>query len=93
MDTKESSCQTELDEILRRRMEEFGHELEQVRQTMEKESAEEKEDFEMRVRNEYNEIIKAKDEPVKVFKTLNSWQCNILGKFHILKKFSRSELS
>ena len=41
-------------------------ELEQVRQTMEKESAEEKEDFEMRVRNEYNEIIKAKDELIRV---------------------------
>ena len=60
-DTKESSCQTELDEILRRQMEEFEDELEQVRQTMEKESADEKENFEMRVRNEYNEIIKAKD--------------------------------
>ena len=62
IDTKESSCQTELDEILRRKMEEFEDELEQVRETMEKECAEEKEDFEMRVRNEYNEIIKAKDE-------------------------------
>ena len=66
MDTKESSCQTELDEILRRQMEEFEDELEQVRETMEKESAEEKEDFEMRVRNEYNEIIKAKDELIRV---------------------------
>ena len=66
IDTKESSCQTELDEILRRQMEEFEDELEQVRQTMEKESAEEKEDFEMRVRNEYNEIIKAKDELIRV---------------------------
>ena len=65
MDTKESSCQTELDEILRRQMEEFEDELEQVRETMEKESAEEKEDFEMRVRNEYNEIIKAKDELIR----------------------------
>ena len=35
MDTKESSCQTELDEILRRQMEEFEDELEQMRQTME----------------------------------------------------------
>ena len=33
---------------------------------MEEESAEEKEDFEMRVRNEYNEIIKAKDELIRV---------------------------
>ena len=33
-------------------MEESEDELEQVRETMEKESAEEKEDFEMRVRNE-----------------------------------------
>ena len=49
--TTESSCQTEL-EILRRQMEEFEDELEQVRETMEKESAEEKEDFEMRVRND-----------------------------------------
>ena len=65
-DTKESSCQTELDEILRRQMEEFEEELEQVPETMEKESAEEKEDFEMRVRNEYNEIIKAKDELIRV---------------------------
>ena len=55
MDTKESSCQTELED-----------ELEQVRQTMEEQSAEEKEDFEMRVRNEYNEIIKAKDELIRV---------------------------
>ena len=61
MDPNESSCQTELHEILRRQMEEFEDEWEQVRGTMEKESAEEKEDFEMRVRNEYNEIIKAKD--------------------------------
>ena len=59
MDTKESSCQTELDEILRRQMEEFEDEWEQVRGTMEKESAEEKEDFEMRVRDKYHEIIKA----------------------------------
>ena len=66
IDTKESSCQTELDEILRRQMEEFEDELEQVRETMEKEFAEEKEDFEMRVRNEYNEIIKAKDELIRV---------------------------
>ena len=66
IDTKESSCQTELDEILRRQMEEFEDEWEQVRGTMEKESAEEKEDFEMRVRNEYNEIIKAKDELIRV---------------------------
>ena len=66
IDTKESSCQTELDEILRRKMEEFEDELEQVRETMEKECAEEKEDFEMRVRNEYNEIIKAKDELIRV---------------------------
>ena len=66
IDTKESSCQTELDEILRRQMEEFEEELEQVRETMEKECAEEKEDFEMRVRNEYNEIIKAKDELIRV---------------------------
>ena len=66
IDTKESSCQTELDEILRRKMEEFEDELEQVRETMEKECAEEKEDFEMRVRNEYNEIIKAKEELIRV---------------------------
>ena len=66
IDTKESSCQTELDEILRRQMEEFEEELEQVRETMEKECAEEKEDFEMRVRYEYNEIIKAKDELIRV---------------------------
>ena len=66
IDTKESSCQTELDEILRRKMEEFEDELEQVRETMEKECAEEKEDFEMRVRNEYNEIIKAKKELIRV---------------------------
>ena len=66
IDTKECSCQTELDEILRRQMEEFEDELEQVRETMEKEFAEEKEDFEMRVRNEYNEIIKAKDELIRV---------------------------
>ena len=65
IDTKESPCQTELDEILRRKMEEFEDELEQVRETMEKECAEEKEDFEMRVRNEYNEIIKAKDELIR----------------------------
>ena len=66
IDTKESSCQTELDEILRRQMEEFEEELEQVLETMEKECAEEKEDFEMRVRYEYNEIIKAKDELIRV---------------------------
>ena len=66
IDTKESSCQTELDEILRRIKEEFEDELEQVRETMEKECAEEKEDFEMRVRNEYNEIIKAKNELIRV---------------------------
>ena len=66
MDTKESSCQTELDEILRRQMEEFEDEWEQVRGTMEKESAEVKEDFEIRVRNEYNEITKAKDELIRV---------------------------
>ena len=66
IDTKESSCQTELDEILRRKMEEFEDELEQVRETVEKECAEEKEDFEMRVRNEYNEIIKAKEELIRV---------------------------
>ena len=66
IDTKESSCQTELDEILRRKMEEFEDELEQARETMEKECAEEKEDFEMRVRNEYNEIIKAKKELIRV---------------------------
>ena len=66
IDTKESSCQTELDEILRRKMEEFEDELEQARETMEKECAEEKEDFEMRVRNEYNEIIKAKEELIRV---------------------------
>ena len=66
IDTKESSCQTKLDEILRRQMEEFEEELEQVRETMEKECAEEKEDFEMRVRYEYNEIIKAKDELTRV---------------------------
>ena len=45
IDTKECSCQTELDEILRPQMEEFEDELTQVRQTMEKEFAEEKEDF------------------------------------------------
>ena len=66
MDTKESSCQTELDEIQRRPMEDFEDEWEQVRGTMEKESAEEKEDFEMRVRNEYHEIIKAKDKLIRV---------------------------
>ena len=33
-------------------MEKFEGELEQVRETMVKESADEKEDFEMRVRNE-----------------------------------------
>ena len=37
---------------MRRQMEESEDELEQVRETMEKESAEEKEDFEVRVRNE-----------------------------------------
>ncbi|CAH3166766.1 unnamed protein product [Porites evermanni] len=47
-------------------MEEFEEELEQVRETKEKEWAEEKEDFEMRVRNEYNEIIKAEDELIRV---------------------------
>ena len=36
IDTKESSCQTELDEILRRQMGEFEEKLEQVRETMEK---------------------------------------------------------
>ena len=66
IDTKESSCQTGLDEILQRKMEEFEDELEQVRETMEKECAEEKEDFEMRVRNEYNEIIKDKEELIRV---------------------------
>ena len=66
IDTKESSCQTKLDEILLQKMEEFEDELEQVRETMEKECAEEKEDFEMRVRNEYNEIIKAKEELIRV---------------------------
>ena len=49
-------------------MKEFEDELEQVRQTMEEESAEEKEDFEMRVRNEYNETIKAKNELIRVLK-------------------------
>ena len=37
-------------------MEEFEEELEQVRETMEKECAEEKGELEMRVRYEYNEI-------------------------------------
>ena len=37
-------------------MEEFEDELEQVRETMEKESAEEKEDFEMRVRNKMRSL-------------------------------------
>lgn len=87
IDTKESSCQTELDEILQRQMEECEDELEQVRETMEKECAEEKQDFEMRVRNEYNEIIKAKDELIRVLtENLRNELCDLRRSFDLFTR-------
>ena len=64
--TKESSCQTEIDEILGRQLAEFEDVLEQEREEMEKEFSEEKESLEIRLRNEYNQIIEAKDEVIRV---------------------------
>jgi len=64
--TRESSCQTELDEILRRQLAEFEDEWEHEREEMEREFIEEKDNLELRLRNEYNEIIKAKDEVIRV---------------------------
>ena len=64
--TRESSCQTDVDEILGRQLAEFEDVLEQEREEMEKEFSEEKDSLEIRLRNEYNEIIKAKDEVIHV---------------------------
>lgn len=65
--TKESSCQTEFDDILRKNLEqEFEDELQLERDEMEDEFIEEKGNLETKLRNEYNEIIKAKDELIRV---------------------------
>ena len=64
--TNESSCQTEFDEILRRQLDASKEELEQEREEMEKEFTEEKYELEIRLKNEYTEIIKAKDELIRV---------------------------
>lgn len=64
--TKESSCQTEIDEIFERQLTAFEDELEQEREEIEKEFNEEKASLEFRLKSEYNEIIKAKDEVIRV---------------------------
>lgn len=64
--TKESSCQTELDEIFPRQLAEFEDQLEQEKEEMEKEFIEEKDNLEIRLRSEYNEIVKAKDNVIRV---------------------------
>lgn len=64
--TKESSCQTEIDEIFERQLTAFEDELEEEREEIEKEFNEEKASLEFRLKSEYNEIIKAKDEVIRV---------------------------
>lgn len=64
--TKEISCQTEFDDIFRQQLEEFEDEFQLEREEMEKEFIEEKSKLEINLRNEYNEIIKAKDDLIRV---------------------------
>ena len=64
--TKHSSCQTEFDEILHQKLEEFEDELQLERDEMEKEFIEEKDNLETKLRKEYNEIVKAKDDLIRV---------------------------
>ena len=64
--TNESSCQTEIDEIFERQLTAFEDEFEQEREEIEKEFNEEKASLEFRLKSEYNEIIKAKDEVIRV---------------------------
>lgn len=63
---KEISCQTEFNDIFRQQLEDFEDELQLERDELEKEFIEEKSHLESKLRNEYNEIIKAKDELIRV---------------------------
>ena len=56
---------------------------------MEKEFAGEKENFELRVRSEYNEIIKAKDELIRVLTEENDFFRNELCDLRSLDLFTR----
>lgn len=64
--TKEISCQTDFDDILNQHLEQLEDEMQLERVEMEKEFIEEKSDLEIKLRNEFNEIIKAKDELIRV---------------------------
>ena len=56
--TKEISCQTDFDDILHQHLEQFEDDMQLERDEMEKEFIEEKSNLEIKLRNEYNEIIK-----------------------------------
>lgn len=62
--TRDISCQTDFDDILHQRLEQFEDEIQL--DELEKEFIEEKSNLEIKLRNEYNEIIKAKDELIRV---------------------------
>ena len=64
--TKEISCQTDFDDILHQHVERFEDEMQLERDEMEKELFEVKSNLEIKLRNEYNEVIKAKDELIRV---------------------------
>ena len=64
--TKDSSCQTEIEEIVEKQQPEFEDLMEHEGQQMEKGFIEQKEGLEVRLRNDYNEVLKAKDEVIRV---------------------------
>ena len=64
--SKEISCQTDFDDISRQHLEQFEDEMQLERDEMEKEFIEEKSNLKIKLKNEFNEIIKAKDELIRV---------------------------
>lgn len=81
--TREISCQTEFNDIFRQKLEEFEDELQLEGDELEKEFIEEKSHLESKLRNEYNEIIKAKDELIRV---LTEEKDFFLGELRDLRK-------
>ncbi|PFX23344.1 hypothetical protein AWC38_SpisGene12101 [Stylophora pistillata] len=64
--TEDSSSQTEFTEILHQQLEALKGEFQPAREEMEKEFIKEKDYLENKLRNEYIEIIKAKDDLIRV---------------------------
>lgn len=64
--TKETSCQTDIEEPFGNQQGEIEDALENGRQEIEKEISEEKKGIENQMRHDYIEIIKAKDEVIRV---------------------------